>query len=371
MTIAIDTSRANKDNKTGTEWYSYYVIQELKKIIPSSKRVILYTNKKLKGDLGDCPANWQTKVLTWLPKYLWTQIRLWWELVVNPPDILFVPAHTIPFLPIPSKIKVIVNVHDVGFKRFPELYKRIQVWYHDLTMRKIKARADVIITISEFSRREIIELYGVDESKIKIVYLGYDQKIKKLKNQEINIFVKYKISQPYLLFVGRIEKKKNVLNMAKAFNAIKDKYPDLKLVLVGSSGNEAADLQQFIVENSLQDRIIMPGYVAEDDLPSIMAGAQVFLFPTLYEGFGLPIVQGMAVGAPVVTSDMDPHREVAGDSALFADPRSAEDLAKKIDQLLSDEELRKDLIEKGLKRVENFSWRKTAEGIAEILMGID
>jgi len=369
MTIGIDASRANKDFKTGTEWYSYYIIEELKKITPADTQVVLYANEKLKGGLDKMPGgNWQEKDLKWPPKYLWTQIRLWWELFLNPPDYFFVPAHTIPFLPLRKKTKVLVTVHDVGFKRSPELYKKIQVLYHDSTMRRIRQRADVIITDSEFSKKEMVELYGIKPERIKVIYLGYDkEKFKKIDNQNESILDKYKITQPYLLYVGRIEKKKNIANMIHAFALSKDGYPDLKLVLAGGSGFDFEVIKQIITDLKLENEILIPGYIDEIDLPQVIASAEVFLFPTLYEGFGLPILQAMACETPVVTSDIDPHKEVAEGAALLADPKNAQAIASQINSILENDSLRQELTRKGLARIKDFSWVKTAESILAIM----
>lgn len=369
MTIAIDASRANKIHKTGTEWYSYHIIQELKKIIPADCRVILYTNEKLSGGLEQMPnGNWQERDLSWPPKYLWTQIRLWWELIINPPDVLFVPAHTIPFLPIRSKTRVIVTVHDVGFKRFPELYKPIQIWYHDWTMKKIRRRAQVIVTDSEFSRREIMELYQIPVEKIKVVYLGYDeQKYFFRADSDADTFKKYNLTKPYLLYIGRLEKKKNIGNLVAAFAMLKDKNPDLKLALVGNAGNDFEAIKNIIEKNRLQDEIIMPGYVPEDDLPALIRQAEVFLFVTLYEGFGLPIIQAMACGTPVVASDRDPHREIGGAAALYADPADSMAIAERVGEVIGDQDLHREISSRGVVRARDFSWAKTAAGIWELL----
>lgn len=369
MLIGIDASRANKDNRTGTEWYSYHIIEELKKIIPANHRVVLYTNNKLEGDLSRMPSNWQEKVLKWPLKYLWTQIRLWWELLIHPPDFLFVPAHTIPFLFIRKKTKILVNVHDVGFKRFPKLYKSIQIWYHDLTMKKIRKRANIIITISQFSKEEIIDLYNVDKNKIKVVYLGYDKNIYQ-PSDKINseILDKYKIKKPYLLYVGRLEKKKNIGNIVSAFVLNKIDHLDLKLVLAGNAGNDFEAITEIIKNNKLEEEIIMPGYVKEDDLPELMRQSEIFLFPTLYEGFGLPILQAMACGAPVITSDQNPHKEVAREAAAFADAGRPQEIASQIDKILRDPEFKDNLKEQGFQRVKEFSWRKTAQSIFNLII---
>ncbi len=371
MKIGIDASRANKANKTGTEWYSWHIIEQLKQIADKDDKFFLYTNSDLTGGLEKLPENFVEKKLKWPPQYLWTQIRLWWELFTSPPDILLVPAHTIPFLPLSKKIKVYVNVHDVGFKRNPELYKLIQVWYHDLTMRRIKQRADLIITISEFSKQEIIELYKVDERKIKVVYLGFDANnfFVQSSNKEINqkVLDKYNINSPYLLYVGRLEKKKNIGNLISAFALAKESQPDLKLVLAGSAGHQFDNIKKIIKNNKLEQEIIITGYIAQQDLPIIYNNAEIFLFPTLYEGFGLPILEAMASGVVVITSNFSPHTEVGGDAAYYVDPYSPLAIADAIIKILTDTELRQSLKNKGLIRAKKFSWRYTTEKIYQII----
>lgn len=370
MIIGIDASRANKPNKTGTEWYSWHIIEQLKQIAEKGDKFLLYTNSVLTGGLEKLPENFVEKDLKWPPKYLWTQIRLWWELLVSPPDVLLVPAHTIPFLPLLKKIKVCVNVHDVGFKRSPQLYKPIQVWYHDLTMRRIKQRADVIITISEFSKKEIIELYGVSEKKIKVVYLGFDVNnffVQSSNEPNQEVLEKYNITRPYLLYIGRLEKKKNIANMIAAFALAKEAQPDLKLVLAGSAGHQFDDIKKIIDDNKLENEVIITGYVDQADLPVIYNQAEIFLFPTLYEGFGLPILESMASGVPVVTSNFAPHTEVGGEAAYYADPHSSQALADGIIKILSDADSKQSLKDKGLVRVKEFSWRRTAEEIYKII----
>lgn len=368
MKIVIDASRANKQNKTGVEWYSYHLIQELKKITPDDIQVLLYSNEKLTDGLENCPNNFKAKILSWPPKYLWTQIRLWLELFFNAPDVLFVPAHTIPFLPIRKKTKVYVTVHDVGFKRYPDLYKKIQFYYHDLTMRVIRRRADKIITISDFSKKEIIDLYQVEASKIVVIPLGYD----KIKYNETvlvsqNILDKYKITAPYVLYVGRLEKKKNIGNMVKAFAYAKAANHDLKLVLAGNAGNEYEAIANIIASQKLETEILLPGYIDENDLPVVIKMAEIFLFPTLYEGFGLPILQAMAVGTPVITSNIEPHLSIAGEAAALVDPQNSENIAQQINKIIKDKEFNLDLRDRGLQRVNDFSWEATAKNTLKVI----
>ncbi|MEK7167977.1 MAG: glycosyltransferase family 1 protein [Patescibacteria group bacterium] len=315
--------------------------------------------------MEDLPKNFKEKRLSWPPKYLWTQIRLWRDLWLNPPDLLFVPAHTIPFLPIRKKTRVVVTVHDVGFKRLPRLYKKIQVIYHDWTMRKIRRRADLILTISEFSKREIINLYKADPEKIRVVYLGYDQK-KYFFQEDEAVLKKYGLEKPYLLYVGRLEIKKNILNIFRSFILAKKHFPELKLVLAGSGGDMFEKIKEVINTNKVDTEVILPGYIEEKDLPAVISSAEVFLFPTLYEGFGLPIIQALACQTPVLTSDLDPHREVGGDAAVYADPSSPQAMAQEIIQIMSNVKIKEELKEKGLIQARRFSWEKTAKEIWEI-----
>jgi glycosyltransferase involved in cell wall biosynthesis len=367
MNIAIDASRANKIEKTGVEWYSYFVIEELKKLVSDGDRVVLYSGDKLRDGLEKLPENWQEKKLNWPPKYLWTQIRLWWELMINPPDVLLVTAHTIPFLPIRRKTKVAITVHDVGFKRFPKLYKKIQYWYHNLTMYKIRSRADIIFTVSEFSKSEIVELYNVSPDKIKVALNGFSQDGYQIDGPKPEALSKYKIKKPYLLYVGRIEKKKNVINMIKAFIKLSESNADLNLVLAGGAGNSIDEVKAIILDNKLEDRIILPGYIDEEDLPYLFKSAEVFLFPTLYEGFGIPILQAMAVGTPVVTSNQNPHQEVGGEFAVYVDPKDVDGIVDGILKVLGDDNLKESLILGGLEQVKKFSWANTAEEIFKSL----
>jgi glycosyltransferase involved in cell wall biosynthesis len=368
MRIAIDASRANKQHKTGTEWYSYHVIEELKKITTPDDQFLLYTNNSLTGGLEQVPTGWQERVLAWPPKYLWTQIRLWWELIVSPPDVLFVPAHTIPLLPIPKRVKIVATVHDVGFKRFPELYKPIQIWYHDLTMRRIRQRADTIITISEFSKQEIIECYHIAHNRIVVIPLGYNPELyQPTTTGSEQILEKYKIRKPYLLYVGRLEKKKNIGNLIASFALAKAQHPDLQLVLVGSAGNEFELVQETIRSQRLESEIIITGYVPQAEMPALISGATAFMFITLYEGFGLPIIEALACGVPVVASDQYPHREVGGDIAHYVDPRNPEAVAAVIDTICAQSELEEPERQKRIAQAQKFLWSQTAAKILAVL----
>lgn len=359
MLIGIDASRANKSQKTGTEWYSYYLIQELKKI-DHKNRFILYSDNPLKGDLGKLPFNWQNKVLKWPLKFFWTQLRFSWEMLVGSSDLLFVPAHAIPII---HPKRVITTIHDLGFERFPEAYLFWQRFYLRWSTSFALKHAEKIIVPSEFTKRELIDLYEVDTNKIVVIYHGYDEKIYQVLSRDTEQMAnntKHIIHNnlPYFLYIGRLEKKKNISNLIKAFKILKSYKPkNYKLLLVGPPGFGYQEIKK-----ELKDAkdIIQLNWIGPKDLPYFLNAASLFIFPSFYEGFGLPVIEAMACGIPVIASQAGSLPEIAGNASLLVEPTKPEEIAKAIKKILEDENLRKELRTKGFERAKNFSWSKCA-----------
>lgn len=381
MVIGIDASRANKKNKTGVEWYSYYLIQELKKLNEARDfKFILYTPEELKGDLNILPKNWRVKILKWPVKYLWTQIRLAQEVIFNPPDILFIPSHALPIFCSPryirrlvkktDRIKTVITLHDLGFERFPQTYSFYQRIYLRFVYKWAVRYASKVITISEFTKKELIDLYKADPQKIEVVYLGYDSSIFQPiddKKQIDQILEKYKIKKPYILYVGRLEKKKNITNLIKAFREISNiqySASSIKLVLAGQPGYGYNKIKYQI---SKIKNLIEIGYVNHQDLPYLYAGAECFVYPSLYEGFGLPILEAMASGCPVVASNTSSIPEIGGEAILYFRPESPEEIVKAILKIIKDREFREMLVQKGIEQVKRYSWQKCAKETFKIL----
>ena len=400
MIIGIDASRANRSFKTGTEWYSYYLITNLIEIDKENK-YILYTDQPLNGaflfDLNlSKNTNVEIKVLKWPFKNLWTLGRLTLEMIFNCPDVLFIPAHTLPLV-FPKK--TISTIHDVAFIKNDNLYNQnvvnnnivdknfsdhhkifnffVKLFsfgrynfrftdYINWSTKFVLKRAEKIIAVSHFTKNEIIRNYKkVDANKIKVIYNGFaDNLYKKIDNEEEkrNVLKKYGITNRFFLYIGRLEKKKNVQCLVEAFSILKENNKNLseKLVLIGNPGFGYDEIKYLMEELCIYNDIITLGWVEEKDLPYFVSEAEAFVFPSFYEGFGIPIIQAMACETPVLLSNIEVFHEIAENSALFFDQFNPNDLADKMAMILNNEELRRELIAKGKKLSSNFSWRKCA-----------
>lgn len=372
MLIGIDASRANHEEKTGVEWYAFFLIQELKTIIPSGDQVVLYTDAPLRGALAVLPLNWTERILRWPPRRLWTQARLSWEMILRPPDVLFVPAHVAPFI---HPRRTVATIHDIAARDFPESYNRFERWYSLWFARYAGKNLWRIITPSVFTKTEMVKAGYAVPDKVFAVHHGYSRKYRLIADREFiaTTLKKYGIMAPFILSVGRLEKKKNTAGIVKAFEKIKSAggecARELKLVLIGKPGFGFEKINQLILKNKFQDDIIVLGWVAENDLPAIMNGAKIFVFPSFYEGFGLPIIQALACGTPVVASNQPAVREVGGVAITTVDPENIGELAAKISQLLVDDNSRKEKIAGGLEQAKKYSWEKCATETWDIIRG--
>ena len=423
MLIGIDASRANRDHKSGTEWYSYYLIRWLAKL-DSKNQYILYTDKPLSGGLLDLTTrqynengketspqfkknglqeikspfnNFSAKVLKWPCKCFWTQGRLSLEMIWKRPDVLFVPAHTLPFI---HPKKSIMTIHDIAYEKEKKFYaqeqmgpggkkskKILNILVRIFTLGKYKAtsidylkwsteyalkHAAKIITVSNYTKKDLIEFYKTKADKIEVVYNGYNRDLYRKINdiEKINkVLDKYGIKKPYLLYVGRIEKKKNIPSFIEAYAVMREKNPEIKekLVLVGSASFGYDETQYQIREFDIINEIVMPGWVEEHDLPCIYNGASGFVFPSHYEGFGIPLLQAMASGVPVAASKVSSIPEVADEAAILLVLLHLFVLPSSLARLVKDSGLREDLIKKGNKRIKNFSWEKSVRETLAII----
>jgi glycosyltransferase involved in cell wall biosynthesis len=378
MILGIDASQANRKVRSGTEWYAFNLIQEFKKLLAGRKdvQVRLYVRGPLEKDLAEgLPKNfsaqggpasgWEVKILRWPLRYFWGQLRLSWEMLLHPPDVLFCPAHTIPLI---HPQKTLTTLHDIGFEDYPELYDSLSRWYHHFAAKLAARSAAHMFTVSEFSKKRIAEVFGYPEDRITVTHLGFDKnRFKVSDSQELtSALVKYGLlAREYLLFVGRLEPKKNILGIIKGYEQSQIQQP---LVLAGRIVR-ISDVEQYLTDKpDLKSRIKFLGYVPELDKAALYSGARIFLFPTFYEGFGLPIIEAQACGTTVITSNTASNPEIAGRGSLIVDPGSEWEISKAIKSLWSDEAIRKEKIEAGFENIRRFDWSETAKKTVDVIL---
>jgi glycosyltransferase involved in cell wall biosynthesis len=237
-------------------------------------------------------------------------------------------------------------------------------------IKKTVQRADSIVTVSEFTRSRIIENLGVSAEKVRVIYPGVDDWFMRRDTAVVKrVFDALGIDRPCLLYVGKFEPQKNINRLIDAFHRVL-KQRDMVLVMAGPINWYYHIVLEKIKEMNLVDNIIFTGYITDETMSALYSGASALVFPSLYEGFGLPVLEAMACGLPVVSSNVCSIPEVAGEAALLADPYSPDDIAEKILLLLKDESLRHELISRGKKRAQFFSWKQTAEKTLETYRSI-
>jgi len=265
-----------------------------------------------------------------------------------------------------SKVKYVVTIHDLNAWKFPETLPRAYISYIKWATTHAAKTADLICTVSDAVKREIIELFDIGSERIYTVYNGVAQALweaPKIRSDEAAaIKEKFGIKSDFLLFVGTLEERKNVITLVKAFNDLRS-CKRLQLVLVGRPGYGFPKLSRYLDEHHLRDEVILTGYVSEEDKIALYDLATIFVYPSLYEGFGIPLVEAMVREVPIVASRIPSTEEVVGDAAVYygKDPFDHEALAEQILKVLNNSALRQELMGKGLKRAEEFSWEKVGQ----------
>lgn len=395
MRIGIDASQANRQKRRGTEWYAYHIIQELKEIADPEDQFILYSKEPLVGLLAQLPPNFSSRVLRWPPKFLWNQIRFSIEVLLHRPDVLFCPAHTVPFF---APHHMVTTVHDVGFERFAKLYSTNRIGpaspviqrllgiatkiitlgkysntefdYHRWSARRALAKASVVTTVSQFSKLEILNTLGNPKNPIVIIPNGIDREtfFRRSGEEQVTVQKKYGIRRPYLFWIGSIEEKKNVLTLVKAFEILKGSFSiPHALVIAGIPGYGYDRIHTAIQESPFSNDILEIGYAEEEDTAALYSGADCFVFPSAYEGFGIPIIESMACGTPVAASRAASNPEIGKDAVVYFDSQNAEECANVVFRVLRDADATQQRMKQGLVYARAYSWRETAQRIYALL----
>ncbi len=369
-TIGLDGSRAFLKYRTGIEEYSYQVIRHLRDVLIEDK-VRLYVRKKLRFRQGrlvfvypeidfSLPDNWELRGI-WAPRF-WTQIGLSLEMFFRPVDTLFVPAHTLPLI---GGKRNVVTVHGLEYEVSKESYGFWERLYMRYSIRYSCWEADAVIAVSENTKQDLMRLYRTPEERIRVVYEGY-QDSEKFQIQNFKKEDKVHEIKPYLLFVGRLEERKNVYRIVEAFEILKERCQmPHQLVLVGKPGFGYSAIKIKMEKSKWKNEMQEMGYVTQEEKQSLLQNARAFIFPSLYEGFGLPILEAQSYGVPVVTSCLSSLPEVGGEGALYADPYNPTDIAEKLYQALTLTDEAKIVLQEKMKtNLKQFSWESCAQSTA-------
>lgn len=369
MKFGIDANEANVEKKVGVSEYSYELLQQFSELSVNESEWEVYLKKLPRDEFPKERKNWRYNVFG--PTKLWTQIALPLMLFrqKNKPDVFFSPGHYAPrFSPVPR----VISIMDLAFFHFPEYFtKKDLTQLHNWTRYSVKA-AKKIITISEATKNDIIKLYSVPRGKIEVIYPGIKHTFSTTKSMtKTEIQEKYNISDHYVLFVGTLQPRKNIEKLIEAFalakKSLNDTSKDLQLVIVGKKGWQFESILSAPERFNVEESVKFLDFVPDADLSALYKDAQLFAFPSLYEGFGLPVLEAMRYGCPVLTSNISSLPEAGGDAAYYIDPGDAKDIAQGIEKLITNPKLRSEMIEKGKKQISKFSWEKAAKETLAVL----
>lgn len=349
MIVGIDGNEANIEKRVGIGEYSFELLKQFKEFKIKNLKFKIYLKDKPLAHMPKESEDWKYIVIG--PRKLWTQFRLPFELCFGEdrPDVFFTPSHYAPrWCPVPTAISIM----DLSYIHYPQLFKKSDLYQLVNWTAYSAKKAHRIFTISLASKNDILKEYKVPEERVVVTYPGIKEgKMNSSKN-------KY---GEYILFVGTLQPRKNIIRLIDAFSRITSKHPNLKLLIVGKKGWLYEDILKAPQKYNTENDVKFLDFIEDKDMASLYSNASCFVLPSLYEGFGLPVLEAMKYGCPVVLSNVSSLPEAGGDAALYFDPLNVSDIAEKIEKALSKPSLRKKMIKEGYKQVKKFSWEKTAK----------
>ncbi len=356
-------------NRVGSGEFCFQLLSKLAKL-DTVNEYSVFLPVEPSSDMPKETEKWKYVVIQ--SKKLWTLLGLSRKLKNYKLDVFFSPTH---YLPLYTSSSSVISILDVSYLYFPNLFKKRDLYQLKFWGGYSIKKAKKIITISNSSKNDIIKMYRVSPEKIAVVYPGIKPdlglKIKDLRMNDLS--KKYGIKRDYILFVGTLQPRKNIVRLIEAFSLIinhKSSIGDLSLVIVGKKGWQYEEILNAPKKYGVKDRVKFFDSVSDEDLPSLYKNALCFVLPSLYEGFGLPILEAMQYGCPVAASNVSSLPEAGGDAALYFDPENVEDIRKNLESIIQNPELRERLIKKGYEQVKKFSWEKTARETLKVLQDL-
>ncbi|KKR91321.1 MAG: Glycosyl transferase group 1 [Candidatus Falkowbacteria bacterium GW2011_GWA2_41_14] len=381
MKIGIDIRTLMNARPSGVSEYTYRLIKEILRLDNYNEYRFFYNS------FGNCPNipkftknnvklvkyNYPNKVLNYLYFEFFNSPKIDKELET---DVFFMPH--LNFIGLSKGAKSLITVHDLSFLRYPEFFSwRKNFWHRMINVKKLVKRFSTIVAVSENTKRDIVELCGIDENKVKVIYAGVGEEYRRMADDQslkmAKVREKYKLPDKFILYLGTVEPRKNVEGIIRAYNEVRSKKLELRninLVIAGGKGWKSKKIYREREESKFKDDIKFLGYIDPEDKVYLYNLASVFVYPSFYEGFGFPPLEAMACGLPVVASFASSLPEVVGDAALMVDPYNINDISRALKEILTNENLRNQLIARGLKRAGEFSWRKTADEYLKVLKNL-
>lgn len=359
MNIAINAKLLTTPEWGGQQNYLHYLLLALAKIDSDNQYTVYLPCSPVRP--LKLPDNFKIKITK--PGWGWGQLALARDTWVNPPDVFFSPAHTLPLLR-RFNVKTVLTVHDTATEFVRRKFKE------DLLLRLATRGADKIIAVSAATKKDIQAKFGIRADKVKVVYEGYDQKVFYPRGEEelSKVGVKYGLKKEsrYIFSLSALQPRKNYERLIEAFSQL-NLVERISLVIAGGKGWDYESILAAPDKYGVGERVTFLGHVPDEDVPALFSGAQVFAYPSLYEGFGLPVLEALACGVPVVTSNTSSLPEVIGEAGIKVDPYSVESIRTGLEKALGlSLEARAELVEKGFRQVKKFSWEKTARETLEI-----
>jgi glycosyltransferase involved in cell wall biosynthesis len=362
MKIGIDGRAAKWYRGTGIGTYTYQLLSALNSL-EKINEYLLFMPKSSNCDIlfND---NFHIKNISEGNKNsFWDEVNIPNILVDKDMELYHVPQNGVG-LPEEKTLPFAITLHDIIPYKMPETVGDTYLRIFNEEMPDIVKRCDGIITVSEYSKNDIADYFSFPREKIYVTYLAAEDIYFPIDKEKSNIIIKtqYGITGDYILYVGGFSPRKNIVGLIEAFSMLVTKYKqDIKLVIAGNQGKSYSIYKKRSIDLGLEDKVLFPGFIEIDHLPYLYNAAKLLAYPSFYEGFGLPPVEAMACGIPVITSNVTSIPEVLGDSAVFINPHNVDDICGSMYEVLCNEKLRDSLIIKGLVRSSELSWNKTAE----------
>lgn len=365
MVIGMDGNEANVLYPVGVSVYVRNLLVYFQSQSSSDNQFIVYLRQDPRSELPPETDFFKYKIVS--GKRLWSTfflpIHLWlMKLSGKKLDVFFSPAHYIPRY---SPFKTVVTIHDLSYLYFPNEFLKKDLYQLKNWTSYALEKSSHVIAVSKTTKKDIVKEYAIPEKCISVIYNGYE------KSDKETAVHSPQAKNPYFLYVGTIQPRKNISLLIKSFTLFHANHPSFKLIIVGKKGWLYDTIFQQAAHSSISESILFPGFVEESEKVRLYRGATAYILPSLYEGFGIPLLEAMSHKCPVIASFSSSLPEVGGEACLYFDPQSVEDLREKMELIIFDKALVQDLVIKGTNRLDLFSWKQTGKQTLDILLSMN